>query len=245
MPVILTKPPAEPASTQTPSTTPVFKFPRPMIAIAGDSGSGKSTSYRNMPWDETLVIDTERKGFPFNHTVIKHYAPCNNHVEVETAIAKAKAGGYPGVKYVVIDSLQGYMEKLIAYSKANFKNFEVYTTYNGTLRAFLESLRNDTITFIVIAIPELVTNSDEMGKNINVRRMYTFGKEHEGKLEKEFLIVLWTTVRKGADNKYTYNFQTNTDGICSAKSPIGMFDTATIPNDLAAVLKRVEEHQKV
>jgi len=38
---------------------------KPLIGIVGSSGTGKSTSLRNLPLNETIIIDLERKGFPF------------------------------------------------------------------------------------------------------------------------------------------------------------------------------------
>ena len=38
---------------------------KPLIGIVGSSGTGKSTSLRNLPLKDTIIVDLERKGFPF------------------------------------------------------------------------------------------------------------------------------------------------------------------------------------
>jgi len=56
---------------------------------------------------------------------------------------------------------------------------------------------------------------------------------------------LFTEVRKNEKTEeMEYFFQTNTDGVTSAKTPMGMFDEQLIPNDIVEVLKKVEEYYK-
>lgn len=236
------KPPVTPAPVAAPAATK-FNFPLPMVAICGESSTGKSTSYANMDWDRTAVIDTELKGFPFDHTRIKHYVPCRSHTAVEDAIARYKSGHVPGIRYVIIDSSLMYMDLLLDYCKSVTKGFDIYAQFNNGVKSFLKSLKNEKVIFIVIAAPELVSITDDAGKTVNARRMFTYGQQLQAKLEYEFLVVLFTAVRK-VNDKITYNFLTNTDGICSAKSPAGMFDTALIPNDLALALKRIDPAEK-
>ena len=58
-------------------------------------------------------------------------------------------------------------------------------------------------------------------------------------------MVLFTEVRKNEKTEeMEYFFQTNTDGVTSAKTPMGMFDKQLIPNDIVDVLKKVEEYYK-
>lgn len=225
------------------SSTPTFNFPLPMIAIAGESGLGKSYSYRNMDWERTAIIDTEQKGFPFDTKSVKYYFPCKTHVDVEEAVRRLVTAQSTPIRYVIIDSLLMYMDLLMTYSKATYKGYDIYNNYNNTLRAFIKSLKNTRVIFICICAPELVTVTDDAGKNTSVRRLYTFGRELEGKLEYDFLMVLYATTRKDpAKGTISYHFLTNTDGICSAKSPPAIFgaDKALVPNDLAAVVKLID-----
>ena len=55
--------------------------------------------------------------------------------------------------------------------------------------------------------------------------------------------MLFTEVRKNEKTEeMEYFFQTNTDGITSAKTPMGMFDERLIPNDIVMVLEKAEEY---
>lgn len=230
-----------PGSTVAPPPTPTEKPPTfnlPNFAIVGDSGQGKSFSLRNMPWDCTALIDTERKNFPFKTDRLKYYYDCKSAGAVEQRIDALKANPGP-IRYVVLDSLYMYMDMLITECKTAYKGYEIYNNYNDRLRLLLnDKLKDPRLIFIVIAQPELVQVTDEQGKNTSKIRMYTFGKEHEGKLERQFLAVFHASASKDSAGKIQYMFRTNTDGINSAKSPPDWFgDKALIPNDLAAVLK--------
>jgi hypothetical protein len=58
-------------------------------------------------------------------------------------------------------------------------------------------------------------------------------------------MVLFTEVRKNEKTEeMEYFFQTNTDGVTSAKTPMGMFDEQLIPNDIVTVLKKAEEYYR-
>ena len=35
------------------------------VLVVGDSGSGKSSTFRNLPADKTVIVNTERKPMPF------------------------------------------------------------------------------------------------------------------------------------------------------------------------------------
>ena len=61
-------------------------------------------------------------------------------------------------------------------------------------------------------------------------------------LEGLFTVILYTNVSKSADNKIKYEFVTNNDGNKPAKSPIGMFPTTYIPNDLGYVAEMIDKY---
>jgi len=97
-------------------------------------------------------------------------------------------------------------------------------------------VKNEKAIFIFTAIDEIVRVTQPTGGEYNTRRIKVQGKQHEGCIEKELLMVLFTEVRKG-ENSIDYCFQTNSDGVTSAKTPLGMFDDLYIPNDLNEVIK--------
>jgi molybdopterin-guanine dinucleotide biosynthesis protein len=210
---------------------------KPLIGIVGSSGTGKSTSLRNLPLKDTIIIDLERKGFPFKEAKNFQTITATILPEIEKAIETATKNA----DIVVIESFTKYCEILIDVAQKMYKGFDIWNYYNKQIRNTLESLKNEKATVVVTAIDEIVKIMQPTGGEYNTRRIKVQGKVHEGCIEKEFLLVLFTEVRREKDS-IEYCFQTNSDGITSAKTPMGMFSDLYIPNDLNTVINSVEEY---
>lgn len=238
----LTAPSATP--TATPATykhppSQADQLPFPNILIVGESGSGKSYSLRNLPPEDTIFINVERKGFPFKSDAPYQYFPKSAH-ELETLVTRLeKAPEF----FIVIDSLTKYLELLEIECTKAYKNYEIWANYKRRVADFLESLKSHRHCFIVIAIPEIVQATAENGLTSSVRRVKVQGKAWEGSIEKEFTCAFFTSVKKDPKDasQINYTFITNTDGICSAKSPAGLFEQR-IPNCIASVTSKLREY---
>ena len=212
---------------------------KPIIGIVGASGTGKSTSLRNLPPDKTYIIDLERKGMPFPKKF--HYiASCSNIKEFDAALSTALAD--ESCEVIVIESFTKYVETLIALAQASFKGFDVWSYYNRMIRATLDKVKNDNAVVIFTAIDEIVQIAQTNGDTYNVRRVKVQGKQHDGCIEKEFLMVLFTEVKRDKDGDVRYVFQTNSDGITSAKTPMGMFSESYIDNDVNVVIETAKKY---
>ena len=210
-----------------------------IIGIVGGSGTGKSTSLRNLPPDKTYIIDLERKGMPFPKK-FPYTAPCSSTTEFDAALKDALAD--ESCEVIVIESFTKYVETLIALAQASFKGFDVWSYYNRMIRATLDKVKNDHAAVIFTAIDEIVQIAQTNGDTYNVRRVKVQGKQHEGCIEKEFLMVLFTEVKRDKDGNTRYVFQTNSDGITSAKTPMGMFPEAYIDNDVNVVIEAAKKY---
>jgi hypothetical protein len=85
---------------------------------------------------------------------------------------------------------------------------------------------------------------EDMG-NGKKRKIRTIGKMLDSTLTVEglFTIVLYADVQmNNMSGIPEYKFLTQTDGVTTAKSPKGMFDTKEIPNDLALVAAKMDEY---
>jgi hypothetical protein len=103
---------------------------------------------------------------------------------------------------------------------------------------YSETMRNDCKMIFL-------THSENVGDSINPKYVIkTIGKLLAEKvtLEGMFTYVFFTKVIKNDDDKMEYKFLTNTDGECVAKTPMGMFEDQLIDNDLAEVLKVIDEY---
>jgi hypothetical protein len=55
---------------------------------------------------------------------------------------------------------------------------------------------------------------------------------------------LFTTVQRDDEGNPSYKFITNSDGTCTAKSPMGLFNDIYIDNDLNYVVNRIKEYNE-
>ena len=215
------------------STPPNYIYP--VIAVVGQSGTGKTTSIEQLPPEQTCIINIERKPLPFPGKLKFNELRPTTAPEIENVVKVALAN--TAYKYIVIDSFTKYCELLMQTCRSAFKGYDIFTQYNDHVFTFLETIKNCNHAFVIItAIDEMVMIEQPNGARVSQRRIAVEGKKWEGKVEKEFTCVLYTDVRK-LNNNIVYQFQTNNDGVSQAKSPRGLFTQLYIPNDLNAVCK--------
>lgn len=219
------------------------KKPRnyPQILVVGSSGTGKTRAIKSLPPQETAIINVENKPLSFSggENFPYQFADFKLPQDVEDTIRKCFAE--PSIKYVVIDSLTKYLERLLQLAAETKKGYDIWSYYNTQVGVFLELIKNCGSKMVILTgIDELVQIMQPNGTNVSSRRVSIAGKQWEGKVEKEFTLVLFTDVKRIGD-KSEYTFLTNSDGTNSAKTPEDMFKQPRIPNDLKLVCDRVRE----
>lgn len=55
--------------------------------------------------------------------------------------------------------------------------------------------------------------------------------------------IFHTRVMEGNDGKMAYKYQTNSDGVHEAKTPMGMFDEQFIDNDIFAAIQVIDAYE--
>lgn len=202
--------------------------------ILGSSGSGKSTSLRNLDPSKTLLIQCIRKPLPFRAEGWKVKLSSKaegNVVQTSDPVLIEKLLRSTKEEIVVIDDYQAVMVNELM-NRSSEKGFDKFTDIGKNAWNVFNaagSLADHRRVYILAH-----TNTDEFG---NVR-MKTVGKLVDQHIVPEgyFTIVLRTEVING---QYTFRTQTNGQDCC--KSPIGMFADLAIPNDLSEVDKAVAE----
>lgn len=214
---------------------------KPLIGIVGQSGSGKSSSLRGLDPATTIILDGERKGFPFKGGERFIVRPFSTPQEFIAELKAAKEN--QAIQTIVIESFTKLAEYAKTFCQSAYKGFDIWSNYAKLIRSVLNECKNSHAVVIWTAIDEIVDIPGVDGTESAKRLVSIDGKELKGKIEYEFLMVFFTDVRKSKDGKnMEYFFQTNTDGTTSAKSPMGMFSEQLIPNDMAAVLKKMKEY---
>lgn len=206
------------------------------IMILGESGTGKTTSLRNMKASEVLMIQAISKRLPFKSKEWKHYdktsAPAGNiHVrdESDKIIAAMRT---TKKKIIVLDDFQYVLanEFMRRSAEVGFTKFSEIGRHAWDILVAATELPDDVRVYILAH-----TETTDTGKI----KAKTIGKMLDEKitLEGMLTIVLRTSVING-----NYLFSTQNSGNDTVKSPMGLFESETIDNDLAAVDAAIQEY---
>lgn len=218
----------------------------PMIGIVGASGTGKSSSLRNLPKERTKILNIEQKFLPFKSALeySKNDMWLKSSVELDAELFKSISD--KSFDILVIESFTSYSESLIALAKRIKTGWDIYTFYVDKVIDFIEKLKAMEDKWIIfIATDELLPLDNPNGTKVFKRRISFEGKVFEKKpLDKNFTLVLFTDIIQSVDKtKFSdYKFLTTSDGTTTAKTPNGMFSTVHIDNDIYAVIKACEKY---
>lgn len=188
-----------------------------LVMIYGQSGTGKSTSLRNFDPDDVSIINVSGKPMPFRKKLSTWST--DNYAEIIKVLPKTKTPS------IVVDDAT-YLMVNAFMRNAKVTGYQKYTdmAYDfNTLIDVAAHLPDDKIVYFI-------GHSDQADDGRE--HFKTIGKmlDNYVTLEGKFAIVLKTVVKDGE-----YLFSTQNNGQDTVKSPMGMFDSAIIPNDLKAV----------
>ena len=198
------------------------------VMILGESGSGKSSSMRNFTPNEIGIINVGKKPLPFRSQI----KPFNSddYSKIVGVMQKAKA------KSIVIDDCQYLManEFMRNAKVTGFQKFtDIALNFWSLVQIVIDQLPDDVIVYFLGQI-ERDANGNEKFK--------TIGKMLDEKITIEglFTIVLKTVVSDGK-----YQFSTQTNGMDTVKSPLGMFTEPLIENDLKMVDETIRDYYNI
>lgn len=206
------------------------------VLLMGASGSGKSTSLRNLPAEETAIINITNKPMPFRNKDNKKIVclkdfEAKDYDELYKKIIQAIQGTKKRI--VVVDD-SSYMMSFENFEKANNKGYDKFTTmaknYYDLIKSAI-SCDGEKIVYII--------THEEIDDVNQLYRPKTIGKMLSNQLVIEglFSIVLRSVYKNGE-----YIFQTQNDGTSVCKSPMDLFEEKEMPNDLFEVDKKIREY---
>lgn len=224
------------------------------IAIVGESGTGKSTSLRNLNPETTFIVSTTGKPLPFRAWK-KKYIP----IKIE---GKNVSGNYyvsskwdqilkilqiidkmmPHIKQVIIDDFQYVLsyEFVDRATEVGYTKFSELAQHAMEILRYSEKMREDCKMIFL-------THSENIGDNVNPKYVIkTVGKLLSEKvtLEGLFTYIFFTKVNEGDSGKMEYKLITNNDGSCVAKTSLGMFEDLEIDNDLDEIIKVIDAYNE-
>lgn len=199
------------------------------VLIMGESGSGKSASLRNFTPNEISVFNVTNKPLPFKQGKTK-IPKIDNATYADIANALAK----PNKRAYVIDDA-GYLLSFEMFKRANETGYSKFTDMAKNFFDMLDFINTKLPNDIIVYITMHTEDDSEMHKI----KAKTIGKmlDQNLKIEGLFSIVLRAT-----QTEEGYKFVTKDDMISTAKSPIGMFESDTIDNDLKEVDRIIREY---
>lgn len=208
-----------------------------VICIMGESGSGKTTSLRNLPPSETFFMDCDGKGLPWKGWRKQYSLENKNYAKLyrpETVLkTMEKIETMSSIKYLVIDTLNGIMvgEEIDRMKEKGYDKWQDLAASVYTIVAKANAMRDDLI-IILTAHTEVIIEDD----GYRFTRVRTNGKKlAKICLESKFNTVL---LAKCVNGRYLFETQANNS---TAKSPMGAFEEFEIDNDIMNVIKALEE----
>lgn len=200
------------------------------VLILGNSGTGKSASMRNFDPAEILVINCAGKKLPFRN----HFDQVTPKFET-LAEDVLKAMDKTDKKVIVIDDAQ-YIMSFPYMRRIHENGWDKWNDIQGDFFNVIQAcdyMPEDVNVYFLSHI-----QTDENGNE----KIKTMGKMLDEKITIEglFTIVLKTVVQDGK-----YFFTTQNSGRDTAKSPIGMFDSYAIENDLKYVDTKIRNYYEM
>lgn len=198
------------------------------VLIIGESGTGKSASLRNFERGEVTYFNVAGKPLPFKGK-FAHEITGDSYRQIKKGLKELET------PVAVIDDCQYLManEYMRRSDERGYDKFTEIAKNFWELITMVAELPYDKVVYFLSHI-----DTDVNGKE----KIKTIGKLLDEKITVEglFTIVLKTKVQDGK-----YSFSTQNNGNDTVKSPIGMFNTSEIDNDLKKVDNAVRAYYEL
>jgi len=218
--------------------------------ILGRSGTGKSTSIKNLNPKETVIFNVLKKRLPFkgsnalynienkNLFIIDEYTQLIQYLDSINTKALH-------VKNIVIDDMIYIMRKEY-FRRAKESGYTKYTELAQHFQQIIstcENMRDDINIFFILHSEDITSDNSITGYKVS-----TIGKLLDSQYNPVEVVpmVLYSDIKYDDKGNATYGFYTHRtmNGTIEipAKSPNEMFTDDFIPNDLALVVKAMNEY---
>ena len=195
-----------------------------LVMVYGQSGTGKSTSLRNFSPEDVSIINVSGKPLPFRKKLPTWST--DNYQKIVQTLPTIQTPS------IVIDDAT-YLMTNEFMRNARVTGFQKFTDMALNFNSLIEITRmlpDDKIVYFI-------GHSDQADDGRE--HFKTIGKmlDNYVTVEGKFTIVLKTVVKDGE-----YYFSTQNNGQDTVKSPMGMFQSDLIDNDLKMVDSTIREY---
>lgn len=197
------------------------------ILVLGESGTGKSASLRNFKPDELALVNVAGKPLPFKGKF--EGVSGTDFRKIYTFMKTTRA------KVIVIDDAQ-YMMSYQYMRRIKENGWDKFNEIQSDFFNLIDCVKDLPSDTIVYFLSHIETKEDGRQK------IKTIGKMLDEKITIEgmFTVVLKTYT---ADGKYY--FLTQNSGSDTTKSPMGMFPSYAIDNDLKYVDEKIRNYYEI
>ncbi len=220
-----------------------------VVAVIGDTGTGKSRSLLNLKPEETFIINVLNKPLPFKGSAKLYNKDSKNMVSTEkhSQILQLmqSVNGQAHIKNLIIDDA-GFIMTSELFARAKESGYSKFTEIGTNMQNIISTAKNmrDDINVVFMFHEE-----DDISDKVKVgKKIKTIGQMLEDKYNPiaTVSVALFTDVSFSKDGVANYGFITNRTQrgsiVIPAKSPEGMFDENIIPNDLSLVFNKMNEY---
>ena len=213
-----------------------------VIGVMGQSGHGKSTSLRTLDPASTFYINADGKPLPWRGWTKQYNADKGNYLQTrdatEVQAALTRVNEMPEIKVLVVDTINALMIDA-EFTKMKEKGFDKWIDICMFVYDIIVSAAELRQDLIVVLLFHVATAVDGEG----VDHILTNGR----KLEKVHLEFKLTTPvyskSRMVDGKNQYFFEVHANN-STAKTPMGLFESMEIPNDMKALCDAVTAYQE-
>lgn len=201
------------------------------VLIMGESGTGKSTALQHIPKDDLALINVQGKPLPFRGQFDSVVTADFKAIEKMTLETKRPIVCVDDFGYTITDLYMRY-----SYGPEKLRDqYEVYKLIGSSAYNLINAIQrnNEGSNAEKIVFLTMHTDTDAQGHIVPA----TVGKMLNEKIN---LVGMFSVVLLSMTDGEHYEFVTN--GMPPAKSPIGMFDSERIPNDLLAVDEAIRSY---
>ena len=200
------------------------------ILIMGESGTGKSTSIRNCDPAITAIVNPVGKPLPFKGS--KHFSQLNGVTDSDEICDFMKTQAAAGKKIIIVDDFQ-YILAIPYMDRIKETGWDKYNDFGANYFKIIDicnELPGDVCVYYL-------THCETLENGVTTVKLI-------GKLLREKITVegLFTIVLKTGTSEGKYYFFTQNSGKDTVKSPLGMFDSFSIDNDLAYVDSKIRNY---
>lgn len=202
------------------------------ILIIGKSGMGKTASLRNFNKDEIGVVNVLGKPLPFVNDFKS--ITTDDYAKIKQTLLNST------INTLVIDDANYLMTNQFMRGHGAGKGNAVFELYNQIGDNFW-----DLIRFVQLQLPEdkivyLFMHEDK--NDMGDIKPKTIGRMLD---EKVCIEGMFTIVLRAIKEEGQHYFTTQSDGFDVSKTPMGMFDTPKIENDLKNVTEVIRKYYKL